>query len=171
MSNEAGPRNTLVPLILRLALAVVFIYHGYDKIAPPQNSWGAEWLASLNLKLHMDPAKKIPDPVTFAAIQLAVAWGELGGGIAMLLGLLTRVAAIGLCLIQLGAISMILWAEDFDFSKFNFMKGGYEYNVVLVAVCLALLFSGAGKVSLDNLIFRKKEPASQQEPAPAPAGV
>ena len=41
MFDEALRRNTLVPLVLRLALAAIFIYHGLDKVSGKNNEWGA----------------------------------------------------------------------------------------------------------------------------------
>jgi len=162
MFDEPASKNTLAPLILRIALAVVFIYHGYYKIFPDKMDWGAKWAQEL---IEKDPNIKIlPPALEFTAVQFAVAWGELVGGIAVLLGLLTRLAAFGLCIIQLGAIYTTLWATNFNFQSFG---GGYEYNVVLVLVCFALVFSGGGKLSLDYLLFRKKETT----PMPVPAKV
>src|ERR1051325_7846671 len=84
--------RTLLPLVLRAALAVVFIYHGLDK-ATPASGYGAHWVPDS------------PDhPALPIALQLAVAWGELLGGVALALGLVTRIAALGIIAIMVGAI-------------------------------------------------------------------
>ena len=79
-------RYALAPLVLRLGLAVVFIFHGMQKVRAG-DSWGTGW-----------------NPEMPGAMQAAVAWGELLGGLAMALGFLTRLAALGLIAIMVGAI-------------------------------------------------------------------
>jgi putative oxidoreductase len=122
-------KNTIVPLLLRLALAAIFTYHGANLI---KADWGASWMNSM------------PEPAP-APLQLAVAWGELIGGIAMLLGFLTRVAALGLIAIMAGAIYRMHWPYGFDIAKH-----GYEYNMLIIAVCLALVLMGPGNIAVDR---------------------
>jgi putative oxidoreductase len=136
---DAIAKNTLVPLILRLALAAVFTVHGAALI---DHGWGATWMNDFSLP---DPA---PGP-----LQMAVAWAQLIGGIAMLLGFLTRVAAIGLIAVMVGAIMKVHLPHGF-----NIQKNGYEYNVVLIAVCLALVLTGPGHIAVDRF-FRLKPKA------------
>src|SRR5438874_2355413 len=61
-------RNALAPLLLRLGLAVVFIFHGMGKVSPDK-SWGTAWHPELSVPL-----------------QTAVAWGEFLGGLALASG-------------------------------------------------------------------------------------
>ena len=122
-------KNTIVPLVLRLALAAIFTYHGATLI---KEDWGASWM------------NKMPEPAP-APLQLAVAWGQLIGGIAMLLGFLTRVAALGLIAIMGGAIYLVHWPNGFDITKH-----GYEYNMLIIAVCLALVLMGPGNIAVDR---------------------
>jgi putative oxidoreductase len=101
-----------------------------------------------------------PQTLEHHAAQLAVAWGELLGGIALLFGFLTRIAAAGLLIIQVGAIYTVTWARGFSFDA----GGGYEYNLALLAMCLTLMLSGGGALSLDRLLWRRRDrkPAEQQ---------
>ena len=71
-------KNVVVPLLLRLALAAIFIYHGLDLVG---KDGGTNWMQGPNAA---------PAPV-----QLAVAWGQLLGGVALAVGFLTRLAAVG----------------------------------------------------------------------------
>ena len=130
---DAVAKNTLVPLVLRLALAAIFTYHG-GTLVTPDKGWGANWM-------------KEPQP---APVQLAVAWGELVGGIAMFFGFLTRLAALGLIAIMAGAIYLVHWPNGFDVTK-----GGYEFNMLIIAVCIALVLMGPGTVAVDRF-FRLK---------------
>ena len=141
--------NTLAPLALRVGLAVVFLFHGREKINEATD-WGRTWM------------NKLPNPPA-AEVQQAVAWGEVAGGIAMSLGLLTRLAAVGLAAIMAGAIYLVHGKNGFSLAN-----GGYEYNFVLITVCLALLFMGAGRLSLDAVLWRKRKPAAGAAPAAPP---
>jgi putative oxidoreductase len=130
-------KNTVAPLILRLCLAAVFIYHGMDLVG---KSGGSAW--------HRD----LP-----VVQQVLVAWGQLLGGIAMLLGFLTRLAAIGLAAIMVGAIALVHWPHGFSLG--NPDGPGYEYNVVLIGICLALLLTGGGTLAVDRWFrLRPKRP-------------
>src|SRR5262249_26472537 len=81
-------KNTLVPLILRAGLAVIFVFHGLGKVNA-ETEWGWSW--------HPGGQDAMAGP-----LQMAVAWGELVGGIALGLGLLTRLAALGIAAIMAG---------------------------------------------------------------------
>ncbi len=59
-------KNTVTPLLLRLMLATIFIFHGLDLVTGQGHQMGANW-----------------NPAMPAAAQLAVAWGQLLGGIAL----------------------------------------------------------------------------------------
>jgi putative oxidoreductase len=133
-------KNVLVPLLLRLALAAVFIFHGVHMVSGPDHEWGAAWMTP--------PLTPQPAPV-----QLAVAWGELIGGVALAVGFLTRLAALGLIAIMAGAIATIHLPNGFDIGK-----GSYEYNVVIIAVCLCLVLGGPGPIAVDRFFrLRRKQ--------------
>jgi putative oxidoreductase len=125
-------RDAVVPLLLRLGLAAVFLYHGTDLVS---KDLGAGWNPNL------------PGPA-----QVAVAWGELLGGLAMALGLLTRLAALGLIVIMAGAIVLVHAPHGFDIQKH-----GWEYNFVLIVVAVAVFLLGSGPFGVDRwLRFRRR---------------
>jgi uncharacterized membrane protein YphA (DoxX/SURF4 family) len=132
------PHIHLGSFLLRLGLAAIFIFHGYLKLAV---DWGQGWNNEL-------------PPTT----QMAVAWGETACGFAMLFGFLSRLAAIGIIVIQVGAISLYTWRFDFINIEYNAndpqrIPTGTEYNYALIVMALAVLAIGSGKVSVDHLIF------------------
>jgi uncharacterized membrane protein YphA (DoxX/SURF4 family) len=202
MPTDAFAKNTLAPLVLRLALAAVFIYHGADKIFSRGNDWGAAWATHMQAqqaklplsvkekfnaaatregrtdadrdqlrfaqteveRAYSESGMKAPEAMQYHAAQLAVAWGEFLGGIALLLGFLSRLAALGLVVIQVGAIMTVTWTQGFSVTQ-----GGFEYNVVLIAVCLAMICLGSGPFSLSGLLKTQRRakappPAKPQEP-------
>ncbi len=89
-------KDNVVALILRIGLAVIFLYHGLEKIIT--GSVGTTWIHQMNEK----GPYMVPESLTFSGIQLLVAWGEFLGGLALAIGMLTRLASVGLILIQLG---------------------------------------------------------------------
>src|SRR5262245_18507192 len=121
---ESFARNALAPLVLRLGLAVVFVYNGMGKLGP-EKEWGSKWAP---------PEMDLP-----AAVQAPVAWGEFIGGIALGIGFLVRVAALGLIAIMAGAIVKVHWVNGFRlFDPANPGTLGYEYNFVLIVALSAL---------------------------------
>jgi len=135
--------RTFVPLLLRVGLAAVFIYHGLDKITP-DNAYGMKWAD------HMPQAPALLQNAS--PLQAAVAWGELLGGVAVALGFFTRLAAAGLIIIMMGAIFTYTGGHGFSAVSGGAVGGGYEYNFVLILMAAALFLSGAGTFSLDRVI-------------------
>jgi putative oxidoreductase len=130
-------RNVIVPLLLRIALAAVFIYHGLDMVGGPDKGWGSNW----------HPSHPVP-------VQLAVAWGELLGGVALAVGFLTRLAALGIIVIMLGAIAAVHWPQGFDVRN-----RGFEYNFAIIMMSLSLVLGGPGPLAVDR-IFRLRRTKS-----------
>jgi putative oxidoreductase len=132
--------NALVPLLLRLVLAAIFIFHGLSLIGGPDQEWGARWNTA-------------PDAPP-AALQFVVAWAQLIGGVALGLGFLTRLAALGIIAIMVGAIATVHWPHGFDITK-----GGYEYNVAIIVMCVCLVLGGPGPLAVDRFFRVKRQGA------------
>jgi len=117
-------RDRLAPLTLRLALGLVGIFHGFIKI-----------MANGGMTWHLNM------PVGY---QLLLAWGEFGAGLAILLGLRCRWAAAG----ALGVLSFTqVWQHGWNVLSQPVRT--LEPTLVLLLSGLALLFLGAGELSLD----------------------
>jgi putative oxidoreductase len=141
-------KSTLVPLLLRLGLAVIFLYHGAEKVTREGNELGAAW------------AKAPPGQETMPRpMQLAVAWGELLGGAALAIGLLSRLAAAGIAVIMIGAIAVVHGRHGFPMNP-HFEDGqlimGYEYNFLILVVCAAVILLGSGTLSVDRFFRWRK---------------
>jgi putative oxidoreductase len=121
--------HTFVPLLLRLGLAVIFIYHGFHLVGDEGYRWGTNW----------NPDLPVP-------VQALVAWGQLLGGLALALGFLTRVAAVGVAVIMAGAMATVHWPHGFDNQEH-----GYEYSFLILVVCAALVLVGGGTLAMDRL--------------------
>mgnify|MGYP001255537992 CR=1 FL=1 len=151
---------SLVALILRVGLAVIFLIHGLDKIVNGDGgtSWVDHMYAGQPEVTHHKPEAarsqtlQLPATVTFSGTQLVVAWGEFLAGLALAIGLLTRWAALGLIVIQIGAVCVVTAPRGFYFER----GGGYEYNLALLAMCLSILILGAGIWSVDRWLAQQR---------------
>ena len=126
-----------VTVPLRLALGIIFIAHGAQKVF---GAWQGPGLA----KWTAGPA---PLGLRPGALWLgAAAFAELIGGTLVLLGLLTRVGAVLILAVMLAAITGVHWGAFFA------NRQGMEYPLALVAAALALLIAGGGRVSVDAVL-------------------
>ena len=119
-------------LILRLVVGLVFTMHGGQKLL----ARGIPSVASALDQLGMTP----PD---LWAVVLVIA--ELGGGLALILGLFTRFAALTLGISMVVAIATLLWAR-------GFFLPGYEFALTLLGGSLALAFTGPGRFAVDHYL-------------------
>jgi putative oxidoreductase len=97
------------------------------------------------------------------ALAVPIAILEFGGGILLAAGLLTRILA-ALFIVEMFAAGMIV-----HFSRgWDVFEGGYEYNIALILLLLAVMLLGPGPASVDNAIGlrREKEPIGEAERAP-----
>lgn len=124
------------PLVLRVATGAVFAMHGYQKF-----SGGLEGVTGFLTSLGF------PIPAVFAVILIAV---ELVGGIALILGVATRLAA------KLSAIVAIVALFTVHASKGFFISdGGYEFIMLLFAASVSLMITGPGRWALDDLLRKQ----------------
>lgn len=128
-------------LALRIPAAIIFIAHGGQKLFAWFGGYGLEgtgqWMASIGL---------VP------GYQLALLAGsaEFFGGIALLVGFMVRPTALILALTMLVAIFSVHFVNGLFMSN-----NGYEFALALLAISASLIFSGAGKVSIDNILANK----------------
>lgn len=115
-------------LLLRLVLAVVFIYHGWAKVTNIDGTLG--FFTQIGLG-------------NIVLVYLA-GYGEFIGGILVGIGLLTRYASLVLVAISAVAIATVHLSKGF-----GAMGGGYEYELTLLVVSAAVGLMGAGKYSVD----------------------
>ncbi|MGB8511098.1 MAG: DoxX family protein [Pyrinomonadaceae bacterium] len=133
---ETSPTWITVPL--RLALGVVFIAHGAQKVF---GAWEGPGLAKFTA---------FPAPLGMQPSWLwmgAAAFAELVGGILVLTGLLTRVGAALIGFVMLVAILGPHWGKFFANNQ------GMEYAFSLLGIALALLIAGGGQASADRALM------------------
>ena len=140
--------NSWSILIIRVMLGIVMFPHGAQKLFGLFGGYGFSGsLGFFTDKMH------IPAFFAFLAIM-----AEGLGSIGLIIGFLTRVAAFGILCNMIVAIWMVHWPHGFFMNWFGNQKGeGFEYHLMAIAICLALLISGGGKWSVDRAIAGSPE--------------
>jgi putative oxidoreductase len=130
-------------LVLRVMLGIVMFPHGAQKVLGWLGGYGfAGTMSFFTDKMHI--------PVFFAFLAIMA---EFLGSLGLIIGLLTRVAALGLLCEMIVIIPMFHWTNGFFMNWFGKQAGeGFEYHLLVIAMCLALLISGGGKWSVDRAI-------------------
>ena len=126
-----------VTVPLRLAVGVVFVHAGYGKFQRGISGFGS-WLGELGYPLGQPTAR-------------LVASLEVVGGLALILGLFTHWVAIPLALMMVVATYTNAVKLRLPFAG-NENAQGYELDLLLIAILVALILGGSGPLSLDALI-------------------
>ncbi|WP_290524629.1 DoxX family protein [Alcanivorax sp.] len=126
------------PLALRLTVGIIFMAHGAQKLFGWFGGYGLEgtgqWMASIGL-----------EPGYLMA--LLAGSGEFLGGLALVLGLLVRPAAM------VTGFTMIMAILTVHIGNGLFMSNnGYEFGLALLAATVSLLITGGGNLSADKAI-------------------
>ncbi|KIQ60940.1 MULTISPECIES: DoxX family protein [Pseudomonas] len=134
MSTRAGYGLT----VLRIAVGIIFAAHGSQKLFGLFGGYGlagtAQWMESIGL--------------TPGYLMATLAGGtEFFAGLALIIGLLTRPAALGLAFLSLVAIFSVHIGNGLFMAN-----NGYEFALALLAGSVAILVEGAGKLSVDRAI-------------------
>jgi putative oxidoreductase len=144
---RTGPRHDIGLTILRVATGAIFAAHGAQKLFV----YGFAGVTGAFTQMGI-PMPGIAGPLTGLV--------EFFGGLALIVGLLTRLAGFGLAITMLGAIAFVHISAGF------FAPNGVEYPLALLAATVALAFTGAGRYSADALIASRRSPgAVTKQPA------
>jgi len=125
-------------LVLRVVLGIIFIGHGSQKLfglfGGAELNGTIKWIGSMGLR-----------PAWFWGLVASLS--EFGGGVLLLLGLLSPLGSLGIIAAMLVAIIQVHWSKGF----WN-TKGGIEFPLTNIAGALTLAFTGPGKYSLDSVL-------------------
>ncbi len=142
MKKLMSTSNDVSFTILRVVLGVVFFAHGAQKMLGWFGGYGFH--GTMGFFEHMG----MPAPVAFLIICT-----EFFGGLGLIVGLLTRIAALGIGGEMIGAILMVHLQNGFFMNWFGNQKGeGFEYHLLVIAMAAALLVRGAGAFSADRML-------------------
>jgi putative oxidoreductase len=143
-TRTSGLGVDLSMVAVRTALAWIFIYYGAGKLFRWFHGPGIHQTAiyfATSAHLH---------PGGFFAVLGGVI--ELGGAIAMALGLFSRLAGLALFGDMVMAMITVTWANGINSEK---LPAGYELNIALAVLALAVTLMGAGRFSLDAVVDRR----------------
>jgi len=144
-----SPRTAALPadcvlVAVRAVLALLFVYHGSRRLfgwfdGPGLHASG-EYFANT---AHLHPGE------LFALLGGLI---EFGGGIAIALGFLARLAGAGIFVDMMMAIVTVTWSNGINATT---GRSGYELNLALGTLALVVAFFGAGRFSIDAVIERR----------------
>jgi len=137
--------DSIATTILRLVLGVVFFAHGAQKMLGWFGGFGfSATMAMFTGMMHM------PAPLAFLAIA-----AEFFGGLGLILGCLTRVAAFGIGINMLVAMVTVHGAFGLFMNWTGTQQGeGFEYHLLVLAMAAFLMLRGAGALSVDRALTR-----------------
>ena len=144
--------------IIRLVMGVTFFAHGAQKMLGWFGGYG--FSGTMGFFTHQ---MSIPAPFAFLAIC-----AEFFGGLGLIVGLLTRVAAFGIMTNMMVAIMMVHRFNGFFMNWTGQQKGeGFEYHLLALALGFMLLVKGAGALSLDRWLGGSGETAASDGKKPS----
>lgn len=134
--------------LVRLVLGIVFFAHGAQKAL----GWfgGHGFTASMQ---YFTVRMRIPAPLAFLDIM-----AEFLGGLGLIFGLLTRVAAFGIFCVMVVAVLTVHLSSGLFMNWAGNQKGeGFEYHLLAMALAVVLMLGGAGPLSVDQALSHKAE--------------
>jgi putative oxidoreductase len=122
-------------LLLRVVVGLIFAGHGSQKLFGWFGGGGPAGTAAFFSSIgYRAPSR----------MAVVVGLSELGGGLLLAFGLLTPLASLLLVVVMLNAIAVVVWPKG--------LLGGYELELTLLTVALAVTATGPGRLSLDRAI-------------------
>lgn len=128
--------------VIRVVVGITFMLHGAQKLFGVLGGGGLEGTAKFMSSLGLEPS---------SLMAFLAGSGEFFGGLLLILGLLSRPAALLTAIVSLVALFTV------HISKGYFMStGGSEYILVLLAASVAIMIEGAGRCSIDKIINKSE---------------
>lgn len=135
--------NDFILTIVRLVLGLTFFMHGAQKMLGWFGGYGFHGTMGF-----FTQQMGISAPLAFLAICV-----EFFGGLGLLVGLLGRIAALGIIVNMLVAIATVHHVNGFFMNWTGQQKGeGFEYHLLAIALAIVVLIKGSGAVSIDRAI-------------------
>jgi putative oxidoreductase len=134
--------NDIIPIFLRLTLGAVMFPHGAQKVLG--------WFGGGGFKTTFEGMTGMGLP---AAIVVMVMIAEFLGSLGLIFGFLTRLSALGVISVMLGAIFTVHQQYGFFMNWMGKQAGeGFEYHLLAIGIAVALLVRGGGAFSIDRAL-------------------
>jgi len=147
MKPIVATTNDIPLAICRLVLGIIFFIHG--------SQLALGWFGGYGFSgtMHFMTAQ-LGIPAIFAAISILA---QFLGALGLIVGLLSRIAAFGIACVMVVAIIKVHLAVGFFMNWYGAQKGeGYEYHLLVLAICLLIMVKGAGALSIDGVLSKEK---------------
>lgn len=143
LARLAHTDDSVLPTILRVGLGVVMFPHGAQKALGWFGGYGFKGTMGYFTGVH-----RMPAPLAFLVIVV-----EFVGPLALIAGALTRVAALSIGCVMLGALALVHLPHGFFMNWFGNQTGeGFEYDLLMFTLVGALVVAGGGRGSVDRRI-------------------
>jgi putative oxidoreductase len=141
--------NDWTGLVLRLTTGLILFPHAMQHSTGWFNGYG--FTGTMNWLTH---SVHLP-----YFIGLLVIFIEVGGSICLVAGFACRIWALAVLVLMIGITLSVHVNNGFFMDWINTMNGeGYEYHLLFIGLCLAILLNGGGKFSVDNLLINRNYP-------------
>ncbi|HEV8514254.1 MAG TPA: DoxX family protein [Cyclobacteriaceae bacterium] len=132
-----------IGLVLRLTVGLIMLPHGAQKLLGYFGGYGFRGTMS-----YFTETMKLPWVISLLIIMI-----EFFGAMGLIIGFGSRVWSMGFMAIMIGAIITTNFKNGLFMNWFGNQAGeGYEYHLLIIGLCISLLITGSGKLSLDYLI-------------------
>lgn len=134
--------NSWTGMILRITLALIMFPHGAQKLLGLFGGFGFQTTMK-----YFTETMKLPWLLSFLVILI-----EFVGPVGLVIGIASRLWAMLFLIVMIAAISTTNFQHGFFMNWFGNQKGeGYEYHLLMIGICIALMFTGGGRWSLDQV--------------------
>jgi putative oxidoreductase len=131
--------------IVRSVLGVVFFAHGAQKALGWFGGPGLQSTVSV-FREHLG----IPAPLAVLAVT-----AEFLGGLGLIVGLLSRVAALSIAAVMIVALLTVHWKFGFFMNWYGDKQGqGIEYHILVLVLAVVVMIKGGGASSLDQVLYK-----------------
>ena len=143
MKKLLATSNDGVLTLMRLVAGVVFFMHGSQKMLGWFGGFGfSGTMHAFTGMMHI--------PAPFALLAICA---EFFGGLGLIVGLLTRIAAFGIAVNMIVAVSLVHVGNGPFMNWYGNQKGeGYEYHLLALALLIPIMIRGAGAFSVDGAL-------------------
>lgn len=143
MNRLMQTTNDLTLAILRIGLGVVIFPHGAQKLLGWFGGSGPGGTIGFFQQTWGIPA----------IVTVLVIGAESFGSLALIAGFMSRIAAAGIAIVMLGAVTLVHWPVGFFMNWGGQQSGeGFEFHVLAIAMAIALVIGGGGAFSVDRVL-------------------